>query len=237
MRWKSLVIKTPPEQWRSPATFPLSRAVDGLVEDDKQALEVARGIGYPVLIKATAGGGGKGMRVAETEDMLVSALNQARTEAQAAFGNGGVYLERYVGNPRHIEVQVIADNHGNVVHLYERDCSVQRRHQKLIEEAPSPNLPEAQRKQICDAAVRMIRGADYSNAGTVEFIVDENDDFFFIEVNARIQVEHPVSEMITGVDLIKAQISVAANEPLPMTQDDVCCTGHSIECRINAEKP
>ncbi|MDE0862815.1 MAG: acetyl-CoA carboxylase biotin carboxylase subunit [Rubripirellula sp.] len=209
----------------------------GLVETDREALEIAREIGFPVLIKATAGGGGKGMRVAESEEMLVAAVNQARTEAQAAFGNGGVYLERYVANPRHIEVQVIADNHGNVVHLYERDCSVQRRHQKLIEEAPSPNLPALQRKEICDAAVRMIRGADYSNAGTVEFIVDENDEFFFIEVNARIQVEHPVSEMITGVDLIKAQITVAANEPLGFSQDDIQCSGHAIECRINAENP
>ncbi len=209
----------------------------GLVETDSEALEIAREIGFPVLIKATAGGGGKGMRVAESEEMLVAAVNQARTEAQAAFGNGGVYLERYVANPRHIEVQVIADNHGNVVHLYERDCSVQRRHQKLIEEAPSPNLPALQRKEICDAAVRMIRGADYSNAGTVEFIVDENDEFFFIEVNARIQVEHPVSEMITGVDLIKAQITVAANEPLGFSQDDIQCSGHAIECRINAENP
>jgi acetyl-CoA carboxylase biotin carboxylase subunit len=209
----------------------------GLVETDSEALEIAREIGFPVLIKATAGGGGKGMRVAESEEMLVAAVNQARTEAQAAFGNGGVYLERYVANPRHIEVQVIADNHGNVVHLYERDCSVQRRHQKLIEEAPSPNLPALQRKEICDAAVRMIRGADYSNAGTVEFIVDENDEFFFIEVNARIQVEHPVSERITGVDLIKAQNTVAANEPLGFSQDDIQCSGHAIECRINAENP
>jgi len=216
---------------------PVVPGSDGLVEDEKSALEIAREIGFPVLIKATAGGGGKGMRVAESEETLVSALNQARTEAQAAFGNGGVYLERYVGNPRHIEVQVIADNHGKVIHLYERDCSVQRRHQKLIEEAPSPNLPAPRRKEICDAAVRMIRGADYSNAGTVEFIVDENDDFFFIEVNARIQVEHPVSEMITGIDLIKAQIAVAANLPLDFNQDDVECSGHSIECRINAENP
>lgn len=210
---------------------------DGLIEDDNAAIEVARKIGFPVLIKATAGGGGKGMRVAEDEESLANALTQARTEAQAAFGNGGVYLERYVGRPRHIEVQVIADQHGNVCHLFERDCSVQRRHQKLIEEAPSPNLPAERRNQICDAAVRMIRGANYVNAGTVEFIVDQNDDFFFIEVNARIQVEHPVSEMITGVDLIREQIRVAAGEPLSFTQDQLQCTGHSIECRINAENP
>ncbi|MGI9471887.1 MAG: acetyl-CoA carboxylase biotin carboxylase subunit [Rubripirellula sp.] len=216
---------------------PVVPGSDGLVEEGASAIEVAREIGFPVLIKATAGGGGKGMRVAEDEDSLLSAIGQARNEAQAAFGNGGVYLERYVGNPRHIEVQVIADTHGNVCHLYERDCSVQRRHQKLIEEAPSPNLPESRRQEICDAAVRMIRGAEYSNAGTVEFIVDQNDDFFFIEVNARIQVEHPVSEMITGIDLIKAQIRVAAGEKLPFKQEDIRCVGHSIECRINAENP
>lgn len=216
---------------------PVVPGSDGLIEDDSLALNVAHEIGFPVLIKATAGGGGKGMRVAENESKLLTALDQARTEAQAAFGNGGVYLERYVGNPRHIEVQVIADQHGNVCHLFERDCSVQRRHQKLIEEAPSPNLPDARRKEICDAAVRMIRGADYSNAGTVEFIVDEQDNFYFIEVNARIQVEHPVSEMITGVDLIKAQILVAAGEKLPFRQEDIKCVGHAIECRINAENP
>ncbi len=216
---------------------PVVPGSDGLVEDDSTAAEIAREIGYPVLIKATAGGGGKGMRVAEDEDSLLTALNQARTEALAAFGNGGVYLERYVGNPRHIEVQVIADNHGNVCHLFERDCSVQRRHQKLIEEAPSPNLPADRRQAICEAAVRMIRGAEYSNAATVEFIVDENNDFFFIEVNARIQVEHPVTEMITGVDLIKEQIRVAAGEKLSFSQDDLKCSGAAIECRINAEDP
>lgn len=216
---------------------PVVPGSDGLVEDDSTAAEIAREIGYPVLIKATAGGGGKGMRVAEDEDSLLTALNQARTEALAAFGNGGVYLERYVGNPRHIEVQVIADNHGNVCHLFERDCSVQRRHQKLIEEAPSPNLPADRRQAICEAAVRMIRGAEYSNAATVEFIVDENNNFFFIEVNARIQVEHPVTEMITGVDLIKEQIRVAAGEKLSFSQDDLKCSGAAIECRINAEDP
>lgn len=216
---------------------PVVPGSDGLIEDDNVALTTAKKIGYPVLIKATAGGGGKGMRVAEDEDSLVTALNQARTEAEAAFGNGGVYLERYIGRPRHIEVQVIADTHGNVCHLMERDCSVQRRHQKLIEEAPSPNLPPKRKIEICDAAVRMIRGADYSNAGTVEFIVDQDDNFYFIEVNARIQVEHPVSEMITGVDLIKEQIRVAAGLPLSFSQDDVQCLGHAIECRINAENP
>ncbi len=216
---------------------PVVPGSDGLIEDDSAAVSIAREIGFPVLIKATAGGGGKGMRVAEDEASLLTAIGQARTEAQAAFGNGGVYLERYVGRPRHIEVQVIADNHGNVCHLFERDCSVQRRHQKLIEEAPSPNLPEGRRKEICDAAVRMIRGAEYSNAATVEFIVDAEDNFFFIEVNARIQVEHPVSEMITGVDLIKEQIRVAAGEKLSFSQEQIRCIGHAIECRINAENP
>jgi len=216
---------------------PVVPGSDGLVETESSAIDAARQIGYPVLIKATAGGGGKGMRVAEDEQSLMPALSQARAEAEAAFGNGGVYLEHYVGNPRHVEVQVIADQHGNVCHLFERDCSIQRRHQKLIEEAPSPNLPEDRRREICDAAVRMIRGADYSNAGTVEFIVDADDNFFFIEVNARIQVEHPVSEMITGVDLIKEQIRVAAGEPLSFKQEEIQCVGHALECRINAEDP
>jgi acetyl-CoA carboxylase biotin carboxylase subunit len=216
---------------------PVVPGSEGLIEDDKAAIEIARQIGYPVLIKATAGGGGKGMRVAENQAALKPALSQARTEAQAAFGNSGVYLERYVANPRHIEVQVIADHHGNVCHLFERDCSVQRRHQKLLEEAPSPNLPTERRRQICDAAVRMIRGAQYTNAATVEFLVDADHHFYFIEVNARIQVEHPVSELITGVDLIKTQIRVAAGESLPFDQHDLSCIGHAIECRINAENP
>ncbi|MEL6896132.1 MAG: acetyl-CoA carboxylase biotin carboxylase subunit, partial [Planctomycetota bacterium] len=217
------------------AEVPVVPGSDGLLEDEETAVKVAEEIGYPVLIKATAGGGGKGMRVAEDEASLRAGLAAARNEAEAAFGNGGVYLERYVLKPRHIEVQVIADKHGNVAHLFERDCSVQRRHQKLIEEAPSPNLSSSRRQEICDAAVRMIRNADYYNAGTVEFIVDQNEDFFFIEVNARIQVEHPVSEMVTGVDLIKEQIRVAAGESLSFSQDDLQCRGASIECRINAE--
>ncbi|MEO1616428.1 MAG: acetyl-CoA carboxylase biotin carboxylase subunit [Planctomycetota bacterium] len=216
---------------------PVVPGSEGLIEDDSAAIKTAKEIGFPVLIKATAGGGGKGMRVAEDADSLENALSQARNEAQAAFGNGGVYLERYITSPRHVEVQVIADSHGNVCHLFERDCSVQRRHQKLIEEAPSPNLPAEKRKEICEAAVRMIRGADYTNAATVEFIVDPDDNFYFIEVNARIQVEHPVTEMITGIDLIKEQIRVASGEPLSFKQEDVEVRGHAIECRINAENP
>lgn len=216
---------------------PVVPGSDGLIDDDKQAISTARDIGYPVLIKATAGGGGKGMRVAQDEKMLLAALAQARNEAQAAFGNAGVYLEKYIGRPRHIEVQVIADSHGNVCHLFERDCSVQRRHQKLIEESPSPRLPADRRDQICDAAVRMIRGAEYVNAATVEFIVDAENNFYFIEVNARIQVEHPVTEMVTGIDLIKEQIRVASGLPLSFKQADIVPKGAAIECRINAENP
>jgi acetyl-CoA carboxylase biotin carboxylase subunit len=219
------------------AGVPVVPGSDGLIESEQAALEAARKIGFPVLIKATAGGGGKGMRVAMDEASLQSSVVQAQTEAKAAFGNGGVYLERFVDRPRHVEVQIIADKHGNVVHLGERDCSVQRRHQKLIEESPSSRLPAKTRQGICEAAVRMIKAADYSNAATVEFIVDQQDNFFFIEVNARIQVEHPVSEMVTGVDLIKSQILVAAGEKLPFTQADIKPYGAAIECRINAEDP
>ncbi|MEO9930847.1 acetyl-CoA carboxylase biotin carboxylase subunit [Rhodopirellula bahusiensis] len=216
---------------------PVVPGSDGLIADFDRAIDTAKEIGFPVLIKATAGGGGKGMRVAETEDVLKSQLEAARNEAIAAFGNGGVYLEKFIQQPRHIEVQVIADSHGNVCHLFERDCSVQRRHQKLVEEAPSPDLPQDRREAICDAAVRMIAGADYAGAGTVEFIVDKDYNFYFIEVNARIQVEHPVSEMITGVDLIQEQIRVAAGLPLSFRQEELTCTGHAIECRLNAEDP
>lgn len=219
------------------AQVPVVPGSEGLIEDENQATQVADSIGYPVLIKATAGGGGKGMRVAESRAALKTALQQAKTEAQAAFGNGGVYLEKYVLNPRHVEVQIIADHHGNVVHLWERDCSVQRRHQKLIEQSPAPNLSQATRVAICEAAVRMIRAADYTNAGTVEFIVDPEENFYFIEVNARIQVEHPVTEMVTGIDLIAEQLHIAGGEPLRLRQSDVQLRGHAIECRINAEDP
>lgn len=219
------------------AKVPVVPGSDGLIESEEDAINAARKIGFPVLIKATAGGGGKGMRVAADEASLQAAVVQAQTEAKAAFGNPGVYLEKYIDRPRHVEVQIIADQHGNVVHLHERDCSVQRRHQKLIEESPSPRLPEATRKAMCDAAVRMVRQANYYNAATVEFIVDQQDNFYFIEVNARIQVEHPVSEMVSGIDLIKTQILVAAGDKLSFTQQDIKPRGAAIECRINAEDP
>ena len=217
------------------ANVPVVPGSQGLLETEEEALASAEEIGFPVLIKATAGGGGKGMRVAANALVLKNAYQQAKAEAEAAFGNGAVYLEKYVEHPRHVEVQVLADNHGNVVHLYERECSTQRRHQKLIEESPAPNLKPETRKAICDAAVRMIKNADYQNAGTVEFIVDKDENFYFIEVNARIQVEHPVTEMVTGIDLIQMQIRVAAGEKLPFTQDDIKIQGAAIECRINAE--
>ena len=210
---------------------------DGLIEDEQGATRVAHEIGFPVLIKASAGGGGRGMRVASNDLALKSAIAQARAEAEAAFGSPAIYLEKYVEHPRHVEVQVLADLHGNVVHLWERDCSMQRRHQKVIEESPAPNLPIELRQKICDSAVRLIKAANYTNAGTVEFIVDKQGNFYFIEVNARIQVEHPVSEMVSGVDLIKAQLRVASGEPLPFRQEDIVPKGHAIECRINAEDP
>jgi acetyl-CoA carboxylase biotin carboxylase subunit len=219
------------------ADVPVVPGSEGLIEEEREAVRVAHEIGFPVLIKAAAGGGGRGMRVALNDLSLKSALQQARTEAEAAFGNGAVYLERYVEHPRHVEVQVLADHHGKVVHLWERDCSVQRRHQKLIEESPAPNLPPETREAMCEAATRMIRAADYTNAGTVEFIVDQQGRFYFIEVNARIQVEHPVTEMVTGVDLIKWQIRIAAGEELTLRQEDIQLNGCAIECRINAEDP
>jgi acetyl-CoA carboxylase biotin carboxylase subunit len=219
------------------AKVPVVPGSDGLLESETEALEAARKIGFPVLIKATAGGGGKGMRIAADEAALQTSLSQAKAEAKAAFGNAGVYLEKYIDRPRHVEVQVIADQHGNVCHLFERDCSAQRRHQKLVEESPSCRLPDATRKELCEAAVRMVKQANYHNAATVEFIVDQNDQFYFIEVNARIQVEHPVSELVTGIDLIQSQIRVAAGEKLPFTQVDIVPRGAAIECRINAEDP
>lgn len=210
---------------------------DGLVTDEATALKVAAEIGYPVLIKATAGGGGKGMRVAMNDISLKSGFSAARQEAEKAFKNPGVYLEKYIERPRHVEVQVLADQEGNCVHLWERDCSTQRKHQKLIEESPAPNLPKSVREDICKSAVRLVKSAGYYNAGTVEFIVDQQNQFYFIEVNARIQVEHPVTEMVTGTDLIQHQIRIAAGEPLALKQRNIKANGCAIEVRINAEDP
>ncbi len=210
---------------------------DGLIESDDVALTAAERIGYPVIIKATAGGGGRGMRVARYPDELLKMLRTAQGEAEAAFGNKGVYLEKFIEKPRHIEIQILADSHGNVVHLFERDCSIQRRHQKLLEEAPSPVLTAKLRQQMGNAAVRVAKAINYSGAGTVEFLVDKNNDFYFMEMNTRIQVEHPVTEMITGIDLVAAQLKVAAGEKLPFKQTDIEYRGHAIECRINAEDP
>jgi acetyl-CoA carboxylase biotin carboxylase subunit len=216
---------------------PVVPGSEGVISDENEALKFAHEVGFPVLIKAVAGGGGRGMRVASNDLALKSALQQARAEAEAAFGNGDVYLEKYIEHPRHVEVQVLADHHGNVVHLFERDCSVQRRHQKLIEESPSTSITPETRTAMCDAARQLIRAAKYTNAATVEFIVDKAGNFYFIEVNARIQVEHPVTEMVTGIDLIKWQIRVAAGEALPWSQNDIVQRGAAIECRINAENP
>jgi acetyl-CoA carboxylase biotin carboxylase subunit len=216
---------------------PVVPGSEGVIASEQEAIAFAHQVGFPVLIKAVAGGGGRGMRVASNDLSLKSALQQARAEAEAAFGNGDVYLEKYVEHPRHVEVQVLADHHRNVVHLWERDCSVQRRHQKLIEESPSMSITPETRNAMCDAARRLIQAAEYTNAATVEFIVDKNGNYYFIEVNARIQVEHPVTEMVTGIDLIKWQIRVAAGEALPWPQEEIPQRGAAIECRINAENP
>ena len=207
------------------------------VRDLEEARRVARDIGYPVIIKASAGGGGKGMRVVPEPDALESALATAAAEAAAAFGDAAVYLERFLPDPRHVEIQILMDGQGQGIHLGERDCSIQRRHQKLLEEAPSPALTDALRQAMGRAALSVAQAAGYRNAGTVEFLLDERGSFYFMEMNTRIQVEHPVTEMVTGVDLVKAQLRIAAGEPLPLSQADVRISGHSLECRINAEDP
>jgi acetyl-CoA carboxylase biotin carboxylase subunit len=216
---------------------PVVPGSEGLIEDDGQALSLAHQIGFPVLIKAAAGGGGRGMRVARNDISLRSGITSARQEAEKAFKNGALYLEKYIEQPRHVEVQILADRHGHIVHLWERDCSLQRRHQKLVEESPAPNLPAKVRGQMCDAAVRLVKAAGYQNAGTCEFIVDHDHHFYFIEVNARIQVEHPVTELVTGIDLVREQIRIAAGEPLRWQQSEIVHKGVAIECRINAEDP
>ncbi|TCI56396.1 acetyl-CoA carboxylase biotin carboxylase subunit [Exiguobacterium sp. SH1S21] len=216
---------------------PVVPGSSGVVTDD-EAIELAREIGYPVIIKATAGGGGRGIRVAFDEEELIKGLVATRKEAKQAFGNGDVYLEKYIESFRHVEVQVLADQYGNVIHLGERDCTIQRRMQKLIEEAPSPAIDEATRQAMGEAAVKAAKAIQYSGAGTIEFIyVPESNEFYFMEMNTRIQVEHPVTEMITGFDLVQAQLEVALGHPLAISQEDIVFSGHSIECRINAEDP
>ncbi len=220
------------------AGVPIVPGSKGIIESVDEAIALANEIGYPVIIKATAGGGGKGIRVARNEQELVKGINITQQEAATAFGNPGVYIEKYIEDFRHVEIQVLADSYGNVIHLGERDCSIQRRLQKLVEEAPSPALDEETRQKMGQAAVQAARAVNYTGAGTVEFIYDHNEKkFYFMEMNTRIQVEHPVTELITGVDLIKEQIRIASGEKLSLTQDEVTFNGWAIECRINAENP
>jgi len=218
------------------AGLPLVPGSPGAVDTIEEAKKIGVEVGYPLLVKAASGGGGRGMKVAETSNDLAEAFSAARSEAKAAFGDDTVYLERYLGQPRHIEVQVIADSHGNVVHLGERECSVQRRHQKLFEEAPSPALTAAMRDKIGTIAAEATRKMGYLGVGTMEFLF-EDGEFFFIEMNTRLQVEHPITEAVTGVDLVREQIRIAAGHPLSFSQEDIAFTGHAIECRINAEHP
>ena len=219
------------------AGVPIVPGSEGILEDAEQALEVAESIGFPVIIKATAGGGGKGMRIAYDTEQFAQLFSLAENEALSAFGNGDVYVEKYLEHPRHIEIQVMGDQHGKLVHLGERDCSIQRRHQKLIEESPSPAITKVLREQMGDAAVGLAAAIGYVGAGTVEFLLDTDGKFYFMEMNTRIQVEHPVTEMVTGFDLVKEQIRVAAGEPLGFPASLNGLRGHAIECRVNAEDP
>jgi acetyl-CoA carboxylase biotin carboxylase subunit len=219
------------------ADVPLLPGSDGAVRDEAEARSVADTLGYPVLLKASLGGGGRGIRVVWDPDNLATAVRTCQSEAAAAFGSSEIYLERYVEGARHVEVQVLADSRGHTIHLGERDCSIQRRHQKLLEETPCPGLTDATRRELTAAAIRLCRAAGYESAGTVEFLLDRQNRFYFLEVNTRIQVEHPVTEMVTGVDLVRAQIQIAAGEPLELRQEDVVFRGHAIECRVTAEDP
>jgi acetyl-CoA carboxylase biotin carboxylase subunit len=219
------------------AGTPIFPGTDGAIEELDEAITIASEIGYPVIVKATAGGGGKGMRIARNASDLQSAVTAAQQEAIASFGNGAVYLEKFLENARHVEVQVLGDKHGNAVHLYNRDCTSQRRHQKLIEEGPAPGVDPQVRDRVCESAAELIREANYSGAATVEFLMNKEQEFYMLEVNTRVQVEHPVTEMITGVDIVKESIRVAAGEPLSWKQEDIKVNGHAIECRLNAEDP
>jgi len=217
--------------------IPMVPGIDEAIEDPEKAKQIAKEIGFPILIKASAGGGGKGMRIVEREEDLEEQMNRAISEAKSAFGDGSVFIEKYIASPRHIEIQVLADSHGNIVHLFERECSIQRRHQKVIEEAPSAVLDDTLRTEMGNAAVRVAKACDYEGAGTVEFLLDENKNFYFLEMNTRLQVEHPVSEWITGVDLVEQQIEIARGNKLPFKQEDLSIQGHAMELRIYAEDP
>lgn len=219
------------------AGVPVVPGSDGIVSDIKKGLSISKDIGFPVLIKASAGGGGKGMRIVRSESEFVENFKAATSEARAAFKDDSVYIEKFIENPRHIEFQIIGDTHGNITHLGERDCSIQRRNQKIIEEAPSSFMTDELRQKMSEAALKAARAVNYINAGTIEFIVDKDKNFYFIEMNTRIQVEHPVTEFVTGIDIVKEQLRVAMGESLSFTQDDIKIMGHAIECRINAENP
>ena len=219
------------------AGTPIFPGSEGAIEEEEEAVELAESIGFPVIVKAAAGGGGRGMRVVHQSSELRHAIQSAQEEARTAFGNGAVYIEKFLQRARHVEVQCIGDKHGNAVHLFNRDCTSQRRHQKLIEEGPAPGVPEEIRDRVCQSAAELIRNANYAGAATCEFLMDPNCDFYMLEVNTRVQVEHPVTEMITGVDIVKESIRVAAGETLSVKQEDVSVSGHAIECRINAEDP
>ena len=217
--------------------IPMVPGIDEAIEDVDKATSIAKEIGFPILIKASAGGGGKGMRVVEKETELESQMKRAISEAKSAFGDGSVFIEKYIASPRHIEIQVLADKHGNTVHLFERECSIQRRHQKVVEEAPSSVLSETLRENMGAAAVRVAKACDYVGAGTVEFLIDDDHNFYFLEMNTRLQVEHPVTELITGIDLVEQQIKVANGETLSFTQEDLKINGHAVELRVYAEDP
>ncbi len=219
------------------AKVPTVPGSDGLLSNEHEAIRVARDIGYPVMLKATAGGGGRGMRLVRDESQLIKLFRAAQGEAEAAFGIAGVYLEKFIENPRHIEFQILADSYGNVIHLGERECSIQRRHQKLLEESPSPALTPKLRQRMGEAAIKAARSINYTGAGTIEFLLDKSGNFYFMEMNTRIQVEHPVTEMVTGLDLIAEQIRIAQGEKLSLSQKQVQFRGHAIECRVNAEDP
>ncbi|QHA90860.1 acetyl-CoA carboxylase biotin carboxylase subunit [Bacillus sp. N1-1] len=234
---RQMGIKDVARKTMQDANVPVVPGSKGIIQSKEEALELANDMGFPIIIKATAGGGGKGIRVVREEEELMKAINMTQQEAEKAFGNPGVYMEKFIEDFRHIEIQVLADLYGNVIHLGERDCSIQRRMQKLVEETPSPALTESIRSEMGDAAVRAAKAVNYAGAGTVEFIYDQDGNYYFMEMNTRIQVEHPVTEMVTGVDLIKEQIKIADGERLSLTQAEVEMSGWAIECRINAEDP